>query len=75
MGLGESEVPKFTVIVAQKRHHTRLFEAGGSGNVPPGMMCFCLLNFVLQSQMIVILSFRPPTFLLPLSCHRDGCGH
>ncbi|XP_057522848.1 protein argonaute 16-like isoform X2 [Amaranthus tricolor] len=36
MGLGESEVPKFTVIVAQKRHHTRLFEAGGSGNVPPG---------------------------------------
>ena len=44
MGLGESEVPKFTVIVAQKRHHTRLFEAGGSGNVPPGMMCFCLLK-------------------------------
>ncbi|KAK1389077.1 Argonaute [Heracleum sosnowskyi] len=30
-------VPKFTVIVAQKNHHTKLFEAGSSNkNVPPG---------------------------------------
>lgn len=36
LGLGEAEVPKFTVIVAQKRHHTRLFEVGAAGNVPPG---------------------------------------
>ncbi|KAL2938774.1 Protein argonaute 16 [Bienertia sinuspersici] len=36
LGLGEAELPKFTVIVAQKRHHTRLFEVGVAGNVPPG---------------------------------------
>nr|ATG34093.1 argonaute 16 [Suaeda salsa] len=36
LGLGEAELPKFTVIVAQKRHHTRLFEVGAAGNVPPG---------------------------------------
>ncbi|KAK1389075.1 Argonaute [Heracleum sosnowskyi] len=30
-------VPKFTVIVTQKNHHTKLFEAGSSHkNVPPG---------------------------------------
>ncbi|XP_010688916.2 protein argonaute 16 [Beta vulgaris subsp. vulgaris] len=36
LSLGEAELPKFTVIVAQKRHHTRLFEVGATGNVPPG---------------------------------------
>ncbi|CAJ1978435.1 unnamed protein product [Sphenostylis stenocarpa] len=34
--LGEGNVPKFTVIVAQKNHHTRLFQADGLANVPPG---------------------------------------
>ncbi|XP_059661930.1 protein argonaute 16-like [Cornus florida] len=35
--LGESDIPKFTVIVAQKNHHTKLFQAGGvPENVPPG---------------------------------------
>ncbi|XP_048137588.1 protein argonaute 16-like [Rhodamnia argentea] len=28
--------PKFTVIVAQKNHHTKLFQADYSENVPPG---------------------------------------
>ncbi|WZZ39724.1 hypothetical protein YC2023_035983 [Brassica napus] len=32
--LGETDVPKFTVIVAQKRHHTKLFQAKGHENVP-----------------------------------------
>ncbi|XP_021724565.1 protein argonaute 16-like isoform X2 [Chenopodium quinoa] len=36
LGLGEAEIPKFTVIVAQKRHRTRLFEVGAAGNVTPG---------------------------------------
>ncbi|KAA8526554.1 hypothetical protein F0562_008243 [Nyssa sinensis] len=34
--LGEVNVPKFTVIVAQKNHHTKLFQTGGPENVPPG---------------------------------------
>lgn len=34
--LGEVDIPKFTVIVAQKKHYTKLFQAGPLGNVPPG---------------------------------------
>ena len=34
--LGEVNIPKFTVIVAQKNHHTRFFLPGASENVPPG---------------------------------------
>ncbi|XP_031382181.1 protein argonaute 16 isoform X2 [Punica granatum] len=34
--LGETSVPKFTVIVAQKNHHTKLFQANASENVSPG---------------------------------------
>ncbi|KAL2493541.1 Protein argonaute 6 [Forsythia ovata] len=34
--LGEVDVPKFTLIVVQKNHHTKLFQAGAPGNVPPG---------------------------------------
>ncbi|KAJ6829192.1 protein argonaute 16-like [Iris pallida] len=34
--LGETMLPKFTVIVAQKNHHTKLFQAGGPENVQPG---------------------------------------
>lgn len=34
--LGEVDIPKFTVIVAQKNHHTKLFQAGAPENVPPG---------------------------------------
>ncbi|KAL2326862.1 hypothetical protein Fmac_020289 [Flemingia macrophylla] len=34
--LGEVNVPKFTVVVAQKNHHVKLFLANGPENVPPG---------------------------------------
>ncbi|CAL5394005.1 unnamed protein product [Camellia sinensis] len=34
--LGEATIPKFTVIVAQKNHHTKLFQSGAPENVPPG---------------------------------------
>ncbi|CAK8567057.1 unnamed protein product [Lathyrus sativus] len=30
------DVPKFTVIVAQKNHHTKLFQTNALENVPPG---------------------------------------
>ncbi|XP_074307766.1 protein argonaute 6-like [Silene latifolia] len=36
LGCGDAKVPKFTVIVAQKRHHTRFFPLGATGNVQPG---------------------------------------
>ncbi|XP_058787186.1 protein argonaute 16 [Vicia villosa] len=34
--IGEVDVPKFAVIVAQKNHHARLFQANALENVPPG---------------------------------------
>lgn len=34
--LDESWNPKFTVIVAQKNHHTKFFQPGSPDNVPPG---------------------------------------
>ncbi|KAK2443088.1 Protein argonaute 16 [Trifolium repens] len=34
--LGKFDVPKFTVIVAQKNHHIKLFQANALENVPPG---------------------------------------
>ncbi|KAA8516309.1 hypothetical protein F0562_016602 [Nyssa sinensis] len=34
--LDENWSPKFTVIVAQKNHHTKFFPAGSPDNVPPG---------------------------------------
>ncbi|KAK7274510.1 hypothetical protein RIF29_15602 [Crotalaria pallida] len=34
--LDESWSPKFTVIIAQKNHHTKFFQANSPDNVPPG---------------------------------------
>ncbi|KAK9265533.1 hypothetical protein L1049_001716 [Liquidambar formosana] len=34
--LDENWSPKFTLIVAQKNHHTKFFQAGSPDNVPPG---------------------------------------
>ncbi|XP_073002838.1 protein argonaute 16-like [Typha latifolia] len=34
--MGESTAPKFTLIVGQKNHHTKLFRADAPDNVPPG---------------------------------------
>ncbi|KAF9605295.1 hypothetical protein IFM89_015911, partial [Coptis chinensis] len=34
--LDEKWCPKFTVIVAQKNHHTKFFQKGSPDNVPPG---------------------------------------
>lgn len=35
--LGDGALPKFTLIIAQKNHHTVLFQADSPDNVPPGM--------------------------------------
>lgn len=34
--MGQGDLPKFTVIIAQKNHHTKLFQADSPENVPPG---------------------------------------
>lgn len=34
--LDENWSPKFTLIVAQKNHHTKFFVPGSQNNVPPG---------------------------------------
>ncbi|CAN4088007.1 unnamed protein product [Withania somnifera] len=34
--LDETWSPKFTLIVAQRRHHTKLFQVNSSDNIPPG---------------------------------------
>ncbi|XP_062194678.1 protein argonaute 16 [Phragmites australis] len=34
--MGQGDPPKFTVIIAQKNHHTKLFQANSPDNVPPG---------------------------------------
>ncbi|KAK3005861.1 hypothetical protein RJ639_015846 [Escallonia herrerae] len=46
--LGEVDIPKFTVIVAQKNHHTKLFQAGGPENIPPGLpfLLLCYFHFI-----------------------------
>jgi hypothetical protein len=42
MFLDEKWEPKFTVIVAQKNHHTKFFQTGSPENVPPGKLYFAL---------------------------------
>ncbi|PIA35479.1 hypothetical protein AQUCO_03500087v1 [Aquilegia coerulea] len=34
--LGYTRIPKITLIVAQKNHHTKLFQSNDPNNVPPG---------------------------------------
>ncbi|GJN34391.1 hypothetical protein PR202_gb23047 [Eleusine coracana subsp. coracana] len=34
--MGQGDIPKVTVIIAQKNHHTKLFQANSPENVPPG---------------------------------------
>jgi hypothetical protein len=67
--LGEVDIPKFTVIVAQKNHHTKLFQAGGgTENVPPGLTLSHTVYFnVLHGARCVYsltLSFSPQGQLL-----------
>ena len=42
--LGEVNVPKFTVIVGQKNHHTNFFQPGAPENVPPGLLLLLVFN-------------------------------
>ncbi|KAG8387057.1 hypothetical protein BUALT_Bualt03G0213700 [Buddleja alternifolia] len=65
LGGGSSEIPKFTVIVAQKNHHTKLFQASASENVPPGTVVDTKIvhpknyDFYMCSQAGMIGTSRP----------------
>ncbi|XP_057792714.1 protein argonaute 16 isoform X1 [Salvia miltiorrhiza] len=63
--LGESAIPKFTVIVAQKNHHTKLFQASAQDNVPCGTVVDTKIvhprnyDFYMCSQAGLIGTSRP----------------
>ncbi|KAJ8636093.1 hypothetical protein MRB53_010360 [Persea americana] len=49
----EEELPKFTFLVAQKNHHTKLFQAGSTENVPPvAPVCYAHLAASQMSQFV-----------------------
>uniref|UniRef100_A0A803LZQ5 Argonaute 4 n=1 Tax=Chenopodium quinoa TaxID=63459 RepID=A0A803LZQ5_CHEQI len=63
--LDESWSPKFTIIIAQKNHHTKFFEQGSPNNVPPGTVvdskvCHPLYyDFYMCAQAGMIGTSRP----------------
>ena len=84
--LGEVDIPKFTVIVAQKNHHTKLFQAGGgTENVPPGLTlshtvyfnvfhgarCVYPLSLSLQGQLLTQRLFILET-MISTCVHMQG---
>lgn len=58
--LDASWSPKFTEIVAQKRHHMKFFQAGSPDNVPPGWHSHILQRW----NMEVDLFLSRPNFLV-----------
>lgn len=61
--------PKFTVIVAQKNHHTKFFKQGSPDNVPPGKIS--------PNNYFVFFPYLPifPTFLSTGTVIDDGVCH
>ncbi|KAL6191688.1 hypothetical protein ACLB2K_038078 [Fragaria x ananassa] len=63
--LGEANVPKFTLIIAQKNHHTKLFQSNSPDNVPPGTVVDTkivhprIYDFYMCSQAGMIGTSRP----------------
>lgn len=53
--LGEVTVPKFTVIVGQKNHHTKFFQAGAPENVPPGLLLLLVFNLFIKIHLIPVV--------------------
>ncbi|KAF8008162.1 hypothetical protein BT93_K1987 [Corymbia citriodora subsp. variegata] len=63
--LGRGSIPKFTVIVGQKNHHTKLFQANSPENVPPGTVVDSMIvhprnyDFYMCAQAGMIGTSRP----------------
>lgn len=63
--MGETNIPRFTVIVAQKNHHTKLFQANSPENVPPGTVVDSMIvhprnyDFYMCAQAGMIGTSRP----------------
>ena len=71
--LDEKWNPKFTLIIAQKNHHTKFFIPGKPDNVPPGNLhhlpfccCNCVGSFIGD---LIIFSNHLNCFIC-----RDCCG-
>lgn len=71
----ESDIPKFTVIVAQKNHHTKLFQASGPENVPAGLFIFLLaiqltsfsnIGIIFHFLQMQVLLWTPKLFILEI---------
>lgn len=65
----EVDIPKFTVIVAQKDRHTKLFQDISPENVPSGQ---------LVCRVVLFLCFFISLFFMmqyPTKFHRDRCRY
>nr|CAB3505055.1 unnamed protein product [Digitaria exilis] len=56
--MGQEDLPKFTVIIAQKNHHTKLFQADAPDNVPPvAPICYAHLAAAQMGQFMKFEDF------------------
>lgn len=55
--MDQGPIPKFTVIIAQKNHHTKLFQENTPDNVPPGAVLSCFNTSDLRAIYLPPIGF------------------